>query len=95
MPDNLALTLNSAWCKPRALYPCRNDFSFEQGAAFPLQGMTAHYLIHVNRNFDPQLFEFRKELDNLWREEQKSVGSTDLVVAPTPPIFYSCPCTFL
>jgi len=22
------------------------DFSFEQGAAFPLQGMTAHYLIH-------------------------------------------------
>jgi NADPH2:quinone reductase len=25
------------------------DFSFEQGAAFPLQGMTAHYLIHEFR----------------------------------------------
>jgi NADPH:quinone reductase len=26
-----------------------DDFSFEQGAAFPLQGMTAHYLIHEFR----------------------------------------------
>lgn len=26
-----------------------NDFTFEQGAAFPLQGMTAHYLIHEFR----------------------------------------------
>ena len=28
------------------LIPLPPDFSFEQGAAFPLQGMTAHYLIH-------------------------------------------------
>lgn len=26
--------------------PLPDDFSFEQGAAFPLQGMTAHYLLH-------------------------------------------------
>jgi NADPH2:quinone reductase len=28
------------------LVPMPKDMSFEQGAAFPLQGMTAHYLIH-------------------------------------------------
>jgi NADPH:quinone reductase len=28
------------------LIPLPEDLSFEQGAAFPLQGMTAHYLIH-------------------------------------------------
>jgi NADPH:quinone reductase len=28
------------------LVPLPKDLSFEQGAAFPLQGMTAHYLIH-------------------------------------------------
>src|SRR5580704_7105810 len=26
-----------------------DDFTFEQGAAFPLQGMTAHYLVHEFR----------------------------------------------
>ena len=31
------------------LIPLPDDFSFEQGAAFPLQGMTAHYLIHEYR----------------------------------------------
>lgn len=31
------------------LIPLPQDFSFEQGAAFPLQGMTAHYLIHEYR----------------------------------------------
>jgi len=31
------------------LIPLPDDFSFEQGATFPLQGMTAHYLIHEYR----------------------------------------------
>jgi len=31
------------------LIPLPDDFSFEEGAAFPLQGMTAHYLIHEFR----------------------------------------------
>jgi len=30
-----------------------SEFSFEQGAAFPLQGMTAHYLIHEFRKIKP------------------------------------------
>lgn len=30
-----------------------SDFSFEQGAAFPLQGMTAHYLLHEFRKPKP------------------------------------------
>lgn len=29
------------------------EFSFEQGAAFPLQGMTAHYLLHEFRKIKP------------------------------------------
>lgn len=29
------------------------EFSFEQGAAFPLQGMTAHYLLHEFRKVKP------------------------------------------
>lgn len=33
-----------------------DDFTFEQGAAFPLQGMTAHYLIHEFRK--PQKGDF-------------------------------------
>lgn len=32
-----------------SLIPLPDGFSFEQGAAFPLQGMTAHYLIHEFR----------------------------------------------
>jgi NADPH:quinone reductase len=31
------------------LIPLPDDFTFEEGAAFPLQGMTAHYLIHEFR----------------------------------------------
>lgn len=31
------------------LIPLPKEFSFEQGAAFPLQGMTAHYLLHEFR----------------------------------------------
>lgn len=31
-----------------------NNISFEQGAAFPLQGMTAHYLLHEFRKIKPQ-----------------------------------------
>ena len=33
----------------KKLIPLPDDFTFEQGAAFPLQGMTAHYLIHEYR----------------------------------------------
>ena len=35
------------------LIPLPDDFSFEQGAGFPLQGMTAHYLIHEFRKPAP------------------------------------------
>jgi NADPH2:quinone reductase len=35
--------------KAESLIPLPENFSFEQGAAFPLQGMTAHYLIHEFR----------------------------------------------
>jgi NADPH:quinone reductase len=35
------------------LIPLPDDISFEQGAAFPLQGMTAHYLIHDFRTPKP------------------------------------------
>jgi NADPH2:quinone reductase len=33
-----------------ALIPLPDEMSFEIGAAFPLQGMTAHYLLHEFRN---------------------------------------------
>ncbi len=36
-----------------SLIPIPEDFSFEQGAAIPLQGMTAHYLIHEFRKPKP------------------------------------------
>lgn len=35
------------------LIPLPNWMSFEQGAAFPLQGMTAHYLIHEFFRIEP------------------------------------------
>src|SRR5215813_7201630 len=35
------------------LIPLPSDLSFEQGAAFPHQGMTAHYLIHEYRLPNP------------------------------------------
>lgn len=40
--------------KAENLIPLPSDFSFEQGAAFPLQGMTAHYLLHEFRKIKPQ-----------------------------------------
>ncbi|PJD95017.1 MAG: NADPH:quinone reductase [Parachlamydia sp.] len=36
-----------------SLIPLPADFSFEQGAAFALQGMTAHYLLHEFRKLKP------------------------------------------
>lgn len=35
------------------LIPLPDDISFEQGAAFPLQGMTAHYLLHEFYRIQP------------------------------------------
>lgn len=35
------------------LIPLPPELSFEQGAAFPLQGMTAHYLLHEFRKIKP------------------------------------------
>jgi NADPH:quinone reductase len=42
-------------CLVRAdlLIPLPKEFSFEQGASFPLQGMTAHYLLHEFRKPKP------------------------------------------
>jgi NADPH2:quinone reductase len=40
--------------KAENLIPLPSDLSFEQGAAFPLQGMTAHYLLHEFRKVQPQ-----------------------------------------
>lgn len=39
--------------KADRLIPLPPDLSFEQGAAFPLQGMTAHYLVHEFRKIKP------------------------------------------
>lgn len=36
------------------LIPLPSDITFEQGAAFPLQGMTAHYLLHEFRKIQPR-----------------------------------------
>ena len=38
------------------LIPLPEEFTFEEGAAFPLQGMTAHYLIHEFRQLGPGNF---------------------------------------
>ena len=38
------------------LIPLPDEFTFEEGAAFPLQGMTAHYLIHEFRKPVPGNF---------------------------------------
>jgi NADPH2:quinone reductase len=38
------------------LIPMPAEFTFEEGAAFPLQGMTAHYLIHEFRQIVPDSF---------------------------------------
>ena len=35
------------------LIPLPSELSFEEGAAFPLQGMTAHYLLHEFRKIKP------------------------------------------
>lgn len=40
--------------KAEHLIPLPSGISFEQGAAFPLQGMTAHYLLHEFRKVKPQ-----------------------------------------
>jgi len=39
--------------KTEQLIKLPDDISFEQGAAFPLQGMTAHYLLHAYRKPGP------------------------------------------
>ncbi len=39
--------------KAEHLIPLPAEVSFEQGAAFPLQGMTAHYLLHEFRKVKP------------------------------------------
>jgi NADPH:quinone reductase len=38
------------------LIPLPEEYTFEEGAAFPLQGMTAHYLIHEFRQVVPGSF---------------------------------------
>ena len=40
--------------KASHLIPLPKEFSFEQGAAFPLQGMTAHYLVHEYYKIKPK-----------------------------------------
>lgn len=42
-----------ALVKADSLIPLPSDITLEQGAAFPLQGMTAHYLLHEFRKVKP------------------------------------------
>jgi NADPH2:quinone reductase len=50
---NLGAYAELALVKTQDLIPLPNELSFEQGAAFPLQGMTAHYLLHEFRQVKP------------------------------------------
>jgi NADPH2:quinone reductase len=45
-----------ALVKSQNLIPLPDELSFVQGAAFPLQGMTAHYLLHEFRKPEPGMF---------------------------------------
>ena len=47
------------------LIPLPDEFTFEDGAAFPLQGMTAHYLIHEFRRPVPGSFVLSR---GRWRD---------------------------
>ncbi|MBS1994853.1 MAG: quinone oxidoreductase [Cyanobacteria bacterium SZAS LIN-2] len=50
---NLGAYAQKALVKGDDLIPLPDDISFEQGAAFPLQGMTAHYLLHEFKRIVP------------------------------------------
>jgi NADPH2:quinone reductase len=57
--DHVAYVHHSGSYAERNIIPAQDlillpqDLSFEQGAAFPLQGMTAHYLLHEFRKVKP------------------------------------------
>jgi NADPH:quinone reductase len=53
---NLGAYAQLALVKAQDLIPLPDELSFEQGAAFPLQGMTAHYLLHEFRRVEPGEF---------------------------------------
>lgn len=48
--SNLGTYAEASIVPASSLIPLPDDFSFEEGAAFPLQGMTAHYLVHEYRS---------------------------------------------
>jgi len=50
---NLGAYAQKAVVKAADLIPLPDELSFEQGAAFPLQGMTAHYLLHEFKTIVP------------------------------------------
>jgi len=50
---NLGAYAQKALVKAEDLIPLPDELSFEQGAAFPLQGMTAHYLLHEFKTIVP------------------------------------------
>lgn len=53
---NLGAYAQMAVVKAQDLIPLPDELTFEQGAAFPLQGMTAHYLLHEFRQVKPGEF---------------------------------------